>query len=52
MTTHDTEAHTGGHTDDKTQANMGLVENESVWGFDDAFAWHLGIHNTFCLQDI
>ena len=29
-TTHGTEAHTGERNDDKTQANMGLVENASV----------------------
>ena len=51
-TTHDTASHTGGRTDDRTEANLGLV-NTGAWdNIDDASAWHFGINDTFCLQDI
>ena len=32
--------------------DLELVENASVSDYGDAGAWHVGIHGTFCLQDL
>ena len=52
-TSHDTASHTGKKPDDdKTEANLGLVETSTAWDINDPSAWHVGINDTVLWQDI
>jgi hypothetical protein len=50
-TAHDTVGHQKG-TKAKTEANVELVESATAWDIVDTSAWHVGISNTFFLQDV
>jgi hypothetical protein len=49
-TTHDTASHTGKPGNDKTEANLGLVESANAWDVSDPSAWHVGINDSLSMH--